>query len=303
MSELHFNAAALERFLLCALCALLTAASPWVLAQQTQAPQLPTVSSAVDGKTADLVAGLGSDSSDERKQAREALLALGPEALAALLQRIEDPEFRVRWEVVNTLGYLGEAQAMLPLVDRVVFDPNPHVRWRSMWALAALQHDDAVTAELLQRMTDDSQRWNAAVGLSMFARPQAIPVLLEGLNSDDSWILFEAVFCLGRSFDENTSKALVALLDHPETKTRQDVVMSLGKIGDATAVGGLVRALGDPEAGVRWRAAMNLQRAHDPGVAPFLAAALENESDEMVIGYLHEALAALEKVSENGARK
>ncbi len=243
----------------------------------------------------ELLGRLRTDGPKERKETRERLLAMGPVIVPHLLERIEDPEFTVRWKVVNLLGYLEDTRGLMPLVERVAFDPNPHVRWRALWALAVMNQDETIVAEFQRRLTDESQRWNAAVGLSMFGDPAAIPVLVEGTRSEDGETRFEAIFGLGRSFDENTSAVLVGLLEHPEVKTRNEVVMALGKIRDAKAAEGLIRALGDDEPGVRWRAAMGLKRCGDPRAIPALERVLENESDEFVVKHAREALAELEE--------
>jgi HEAT repeat protein len=243
------------------------------------------------------LAKLKSEDAGDRKEARQELLAVGSVVLPDLLGLIEDPYFLTRWEVVNILGYLEDERALLPLVDRAVLDPNPHVRWRALWALAVLNRDDVITAEFVRRMEIPSERWNAAVGLSMFGHPQAIGTLLEGIHSEDSWIRFEAIYGLGRSFDEHTSAALIPLLAHPEVKTRQELVMTLGRIGDETAVEGLITALGDTEPRVRWRAAMGLRLAGDPQSVDALTELLESETDATVVEHAQEALNKLQRKS------
>ena len=265
-------------------------------------PQVAVHVAETDPEITRLLAKLETDDSASRKQTREEILALGPKVVPHLLERIEDPEFLVRWKVVNLLGYLKDTRAMIPLVDRVVADSNPHVRWRGLWALAVMRQDDAITAELRRRMEDEALRWHAAVGLSMFGSPEAIPVLLEGISSDDAWIRFEAVNGLGRSFDDQTSTALLTLLEHPGLKTRQETTMSLGKIRDEVAVQGLIKALEDSSASVRWRAAMNLKLAGDQQAVEALTELLETEADEEVLEHARETLQHLRKGSRERGR-
>jgi HEAT repeat protein len=233
--------------------------------------------------------------SGSRKEARETILAMGAGVVPELVELIDHPEFLIRWEIVNILGYLEDPRALMPLVDRAIHDPNPHVRWRALWALAVLDEEEAVTSELERRMEQSSgnERWQAAVGLSMFGRKQAIPLLVEGTRSEDPWIRFEAINGLGRSFDDRTSTILAALLDHPDTKTRQETAMSLGKIGDEAAVDGLIAALDDAAPEVRLRAALGLKLAGDRRAIPALAARLEQETDASVIEHARETLDSL----------
>ena len=227
-----------------------------------EAPASPAAAASqaeVDPELAALLARLRTDESSQRRETRERIIAVGPVAVPPLLERIHDPDWNVRWKVVNLLGYLEDTRATQPLVERVVVDPNLHVRWRALWAVTALDDDDRARAELERWFRQPEHRWNAAVGLSMFGSLEALPVLSEGTRSEDDWIRFEAVNGLGRIHDENTSLLLAGLLEHPQQRTRQDAVMSLGKIRDEVAVTALIAALEDPSPQVRWRAAMGLK--------------------------------------------
>lgn len=246
-----------------------------------------------DSQLTPLLTRLETDAPDERRETRERLLELGPAITPALLGRIEHPESSVRWKVVNLLGHLRDPRALLPLVDRAVLDVDPHVRWRALWALDALDHDHAVVEALLARLEHAPERWAAAVGLSRFGSPEAIPVLLGGVRSPDAAVRFEALFALRRVHDPDTSTALLVLLDHAEVATRRELAMTLGTIGDGAAVDGLIGCLGDPAAAVRWRAAKGLARAGDPRALPALHALLRKEADGTVIAHTRRAVAAL----------
>ena len=265
----------------------------------TPDPSLTASGTPAEPELAALLARLRTDDSRQRKETRQRLLAMGPVAVPPLLERIRDPDWMVRWKVVNLLGYLEDTRATLPLVERVVVDPNPHVRWRSLWAVSVLRDEERATAELERWLHQPEHRWNAAVGLSMFGRLDALPVLSEGTRSDDDWIRFEAVNGLGRVHDESTSQLLAGLLEHPQERTRQEVVMSLGRIRDEAAVTALIAALDDPSPRVRWRAAMALKLAGRPRGAEPLRRLLEHETDEHVRKHAADALDELDE--EGGA--
>ncbi len=275
-------------------CTLAGCAAPIHDVVTTTAHSSAVPSRAPDVELEKLLGRMESDGPETRTETRERLLAMGPVIVPRLLERIEHPAFIVRWKVVNLLGYLKDRRGLMPLIDRVAFDSNPHVRWRALWALAVMGQDEEIIDEFRRRLEDEGQRWNAAVGLSMFGDSAAIPTLVDGARSQDREIRFEAIFGLGRSFDENTSAVLVGLLEHPEVKTRNEVVMALGKIRDPAATEGLIRALDDGEPGVRWRAAMGLKRCDDPRAIPALERVLDNEADEYVVTHVRQALAELE---------
>ena len=225
-----------------------------------------------------------------RAEARRAITEAGPQAVPALLRRIEDPLFSVRWEVVNLLGWIGDPSAVEPLVERVLGDPNPHVRWRSLWALRAIGEPSVPDRFAASLGEADSIRWNAAVGLSMFGDARSLPLLTARIADDDPWIRWEAVNALGRVHDGRTSARLVELLDHPHLRTRQEAVMSLGRIGDPSAVRGLIRALGDSAPEIRWRAAMVLGKVREPEARTALGDRLARETDPLVRKHLLRAL-------------
>ena len=59
-------------------------------------------------------------------------------------------------------------------------------------------------------------RWRAAVGASLFERPEALPVLMEGLRNPSSLIRWEAVNALARTHDQQTTAAVLPLLEDPD---------------------------------------------------------------------------------------
>ncbi len=196
-----------------------------------------------------------------RAQARLTLLAQGPGVIAALSEWAGDPRFALRWEIVDLLGQLADPAGVEILLQRIEEDPNPHVRWRAMWALKRIK-DGGLPDLLLSRARATGRRgWNAAVAFSLFADPRALPFLLPGLESEDSWVRWEAVDALGRVHDGQTSGRIGALLlRESSVKVRQEAVLSLAQIGDEEAVAVLARSLSDPSPEVRWRAAMGLAR-------------------------------------------
>ena len=61
-----------------------------------------------------------------------------PQSLEDLIKATEDPTWKVRWDAVNALGELQDPRGIPALVQRALHDDNPHPRWRSLWALKAV---------------------------------------------------------------------------------------------------------------------------------------------------------------------
>ena len=101
----------------------------------------------------------------------------------------------VRWELVSYLGELADGRALSALTERALADPNPHVRWRSLWALRKLPERAQVVALLRNGLhgadgadgADSAERWNAAVGLTMFGRGDGLRLLLVGAVRAGPW--------------------------------------------------------------------------------------------------------------------
>jgi len=238
-----------------------------------------------------------SGDSESRKEARERLIELGAEAVPALIEATRDPNPWVRWEAVNALGYIGDPRAIPALVERILKDDNPHPRWRSIWAVQAVDREGTEAVPLLLKglkSDDEVVVWNAAVGLSAYKRPEAVPILMEGLGSEDEFRQWEAIFCLSNVWNEETVPALIPILKGGRLRARQEAANTLGAIGDKRAVPALLEALENDESPeVRWRAAVALGRIGDPSVIPKLEELLQKEEDEQVIEHIQEALELL----------
>lgn len=149
---------------------------------------------------ADATTSSVAEASAERRRARDELVADGILAVPALLARLDDARFTVRWEAVNALGRLRDPRGLAPLVDRVLSDSDAHVRWRATWALGAVDRAGAareLRAALATR--DAAASWRATVALAILAPDASLsPALQAGLRHDEAWIRWEAQYCLGR---------------------------------------------------------------------------------------------------------
>jgi hypothetical protein len=208
---------------------------------------------------------------------------------------MRDPDFMIRWELANLQGDVRDERALPALGENVLRDVDPHVRWRSLWAIGEYPVElrgglmDTFRAAL--RDAEPSTRWNAAIALSNFELPDGLSVLHEGFPTSVGFRRWEAINAFGRIHDERTVPLLASVLRDGEVRHRSEAALSLGRIGTPPAVGALLGALGDASPDVRWRACMALADSTDERARPALESLLRAESDAEVRRQAERALA------------
>ena len=85
------------------------------------------------------------------KVAMTALIRRGESVTPHALPLLENRSWGVRWRAVNVLGSIRDPRGIEGLARRALTDDNPHVRWRSLWALARTEPDGATTREIFAR--------------------------------------------------------------------------------------------------------------------------------------------------------
>ena len=95
--------------------------------------------------------------------------------------------------------------------------------------------------------------------------PNAVPGLLQALNSHDVYVRIVAAEALGKIGRPEALRRLFETLDDPRADVRRRVIRALERIGTeprahvaAQVVPGLVRGLDDADTAVRWAAEMAL---------------------------------------------
>ena len=219
-----------------------------------------------------------------------------------LIQATEDPDWRARWDAVTAIGNLKEPKRIPALVKRALYDDNPHPRWRSLWALSAVDREGSEAIPLLLPALESADLVvvrNAAVALAFFDCPEAISELLEGLKDTDEFRRWEAVFSLRNIGDSEVAKALIRLLDEtiePAQRVRGEAALTLGRIGGGEVTPALLNALqNDTSPQVRWRSALALSRLGDASLVSQLEQALTTEQDPQVREFIEDAIASIGK--------
>ena len=214
-----------------------------------------------------------------------------------LIAATRHPVWKVRWDAVNELGLREDPDGIAALAERALHDDNSHPRWRSLWAISAIdrQATEAIP-EFISALedTDPTVVRNAAIALAFFHREEAGPELLKGLEDPDSFRRWEAVFSLNNVGSDEVIAALLPRLDgsvEPNTRVRSQVALTLGQIGGPELVPALLSTLNnDPEPGVRMRAVLSLGRIGGPEALEGLRAALATEEAATVRDALQNAI-------------
>jgi HEAT repeat protein len=143
------------------------------------------------------VEALGADRAELRMAAANALGRVGdPSAVAALTDRLDDPDPRVRARAARACGSIGDARATDRLADRLG-DQDGRVRREAADALAAIG-TEAALAPLLDAVDDPSERvrYAAVMALGGYEGEAAIDPLIRALDDDDETVRRAAVFSL-----------------------------------------------------------------------------------------------------------
>lgn len=237
--------------------------------------------------------------------ASAALEKMGPAVVPHLLRAYDSPVEHLRWEIVNLLGYLKDARAVPLLAEQGVQDDEVHPRWRSIWALSSVDDGTAV-ARLKEtiRKSRGRRRYRAAVALSLFEDPAAVPPLRRGLSAPDAWDRWESASCLIGFADAGAARIILGRYRRErDADVKLEMLRALEGVDDPAVRRFLRRRLReDTEPARRSAAARALARLGGARIRALLASRLRREPEPAVRREIREALAEV-ALSEAGARR
>src|SRR5438552_1946920 len=156
------------------------------------------------------------ENAGRRNSATEALVRIGDETTAAIVERLRThPEADVRLSLVNLLGDLRSTDGF------------------------------NVLRETLEQEMDINVASSIISSIGKFRDAAALPHLLRVLQRDDVWLKFHAIEALGEIGDRAALPAILPL--YAEKSLRKPVLEAIGKIGDVGPVRLLLNIIGEEE--------------------------------------------------------
>lgn len=228
-----------------------------------------------------------------------------PDAIAALLQALADPEPFVRWQVIEALA-AQETGRVFPALTHSLTDPDSLRRAGAAEALGRLGGEAAAQA-LRPHVTDPAPAVRAAVAaaLGLLADPTAGPILRPLLADADPEVVCAAARALGRVGDVTAAVALAEVLARPAQPllVRRALTAALARIPHPDAQPQLLVALADPDPQVRGYAARALGHIGNEAASAPLEA-LKSDANRLIRGTVGDraarALALLERRGRHG---
>ncbi|NNE92149.1 MAG: hypothetical protein HKN23_10920 [Verrucomicrobiales bacterium] len=178
--------------------------------------------------------------------------AKSPEALAALIDSMEQDDARARQKVVQSIGKFYDDAAFDALVGVVESEKNPEIVADAVAAIGKFPEDKNVQEILTKALARESYRnriANAAIrAMASHGDPEFVPVLREYLGENEAKFVSRdygnALVTLARlSRDEDPDSIrdgiryfLSSKLNHPKARIRPTVIRALGELSDPRAV-------------------------------------------------------------------
>ena len=179
-----------------------------------------------------------------RRQAAQALADIGtPKALAALTESRDQPDARVRRQVVRAIGSFFHPDAKVALIEILGAEKNPDIIADAIRPLGKYPGSD-VSAEIRRLLQQESYD-NAVAAAAMDAaraREDAtfLPLMQQVIEQDVAFPsktlpgALDAVAYLGKELDERQQVRdfLTGYLNHPREKVQLAAINALGTLGD-----------------------------------------------------------------------
>jgi len=185
------------------------------------------------------------------------------------IELLKDENEEVRLDAVRTLQFSHDPRALWALIE-ALRDLSLKVKAEAVPAIVKLgEQATGPVIELLHTAMDERDHLTArfaAKALGLIGDQSISPVLLELLNSADTFVACEAALALGRLQEPKAVPELIIMLDDPSGNKRFAAAEALGQICDSTALDALQSRLKDDDEGVRAKARWALSRLRKVGV-------------------------------------
>jgi len=233
---------------------------------------------ALDGTRATeaAVLGLGTNLRKIRKASQKILADAGPQAAAALVNGLSNPNEQVRTASVQLLEGMDE-EAIVDVVIESLSNPDERVRTASVQLLEGMSVEagEAAADTLVASLHGEDQ--DVAV-----AAMAALGAILEGKHSDAVLnILVEIV------------DPLIAFLEHQDGQIRAGAAWLLARTEDPLAMDALYNVRHDQDHAVRWAVLWALVEQGDSRAGDALIDELSGHTTDPLQGYAADALTSM----------
>ena len=240
-----------------------------------------------------LVAIIELELQNQHDDAYDARLRFEQDAVSmmdALVDSLDDPDFRVRALVAEILGSTGETYPMDAMRTRLRRERRDEVIHTIRSSLALLGDEDQIASLALQlKSHKTAERVMAAEMLGKGGDPTIIPYLLSALKDHKPQVRINSAQALARMDEPGTIPHLIEALNDPKPSVRDAVVSALGQMNARAAVGPLIDLVRAGEISVDVVRA--LDEIGDPQAAPALVHIWQDaEVDHDIQGMARDAL-------------
>jgi HEAT repeat protein len=200
------------------------------------------------------------------------------------LRLLQHRHWWIRAQAARDMG-LVKARKSITALTAALEDPHPDVRNQAMRSLVAIVGVEALRT--IFRISRQMTRWSQ-IELSLLIvqfGKEAVPALLEGLDSSDATVVSFCVEMLGEIGFVSAVEPLVRLARTTfDVELRAQIAKSLGRLGDQRAEPLLKEFARNPSRPLRHLAIESLGRLGSPRNVPFLMEQLRGDDiDELLV--------------------
>lgn len=220
----------------------------------------------------------------ERRSVVTALGQIGdPRALDALVAALK--RSRDKWsrsEIITAISQIRGTNTLPALIGILT---NYTENASDVVSAISRLSGETATAQLREMFQHSTGRVREAVAhaLGMSGYAEALPVLLEAIDSGDDEARQAAAQALGMIADPQAVPVLLTALKDSSSEVRQEAAWALGYVGDPAGAPGLIAALGDADFSVRFTAAFALAGIQDPSAVEPLTGLLADKERRVQI--------------------
>ena len=236
---------------------------------------------------------------------------LGPHAPIPVIRQFADAaDPQVRWRAVYALAALQAPSASNALL-RAVADNDPLVRALAAGALTAEYADGsgldrrglAARVRGLVNDPDPQVRIQALRALATYESPSDISLAADRTADIDANVRVEALAALGRMQGEDAAAALSRRLEGGIFATRRQALLSLVRVSGESALEAIAEWMARSDWLERATAAAALTHVNPRAARPYVDRLLTDEDERVVAAALHVALGAHAPAADSLARR